>query len=1208
MPEKIQRKEKNMKNTAKKLLCLVLVIMLAIPFAAFPASAATAYGDADEGDLLYSVNFNGEEGVFKFNGDKYDGMDYKVSDGGKTISLKPWTTPSVEGSVWSGEFTKYKMEGNSYTVVFTVNAPDNQSVGLFAKWKDGIFVNPTANTYSVGHCSGAGADAEKYVAETSYEGTGDATQTYAIEIASGSTAKNGKYECSTYKLYAFQNYRWNLIAELDADTRADIAWNTTDYEFMIQLARVSKESGDNTGTVYVSDMNVYKGFAVAGGYLDETRAYYLANDGDLLYTVNFNGDEIYAVGSAWGGMDVHTVLDGGKAIRLRPAKSNEAAAFGKDMNTTHYPAKGNAYTMVFTASASDENQEVGLYPDWSTGFVVAPGKNMFKYNRTESDRSKNTTIVDYTSYNGTGELTQTYAIEYQLNDDFSAAEYNLYVAQGDEWVLLYSLNEDELAAGPNWSTTDYETVIRFYRDSKTYKQTSGTVTVSNVKIYKGLAAKSGAAALSWKSYAAADDGDLLYTVNFNGDKGIFGNIGTKYDGMDNPTTSNGGRTIALKAQTTPSVAGSVWSGEMLSYKIPGNAYTVVFTVNAPDNQSVGLFAKWKDGFFVNPTANTYSVGHCSGAGADAEKYVAETSYEGTGNATQTYAIEFASGTNAVSGTKLECTKYNLYVLQDGVWNLICALDEETRQKIAWDEEPAGDYEFMIQLARVSKTGEDNTDTVYVSDVNVYKGNDIFPELGAVTGASVRLDEPTGIRFTGSVNKTYYDALVAEHGAENVKIGMLITPRDYLVDNGLAFTKAALDDCDAISNAKYLEIDAVTVLDEGTHYKVNCAMVNVYASNYNRAFSARLYVKVNGEIYAYASYNAANNSRSIAEVAKAAYNDVKATADSVYKYATTLSIGTTVYSPYENRDVLANFFEEETGTSITVMSYNIRAFDAPDGLGEEIFGGNKEWAGRDVSYALETITELMPDVVGLQEDDSYLYAEYKNVPALEQNYARLNSNGNGNENLEILYKKGVFTLVDTGTVLFKELKESYLDDENVSAADFSLDDKGTNEAGRFFRWAILEKDGVQFLVVNTHLTYKGKNTAESSDAENKVLRKAQATLLRRWMDESDKAAGCENKIVFGDMNAQGNSQEMKYGYLNGTGALKLAADNALYAGDVGGTLISEDFIDRQPWVYDHIFYNGDLVAYEFSVVDNYDADAPTNYPSDHLPVIAKFICK
>ena len=289
-----------------------------------------------------------------------------------------------------------------------------------------------------------------------------------------------------------------------------------------------------------------------------------------------------------------------------------------------------------------------------------------------------------------------------------------------------------------------------------------------------------------------------------------------------------------------------------------------------------------------------------------------------------------------------------------------------------------------------------------------------------------------------------------------------------------------------------------------------------------------------------------------------------------------------------------------------MTYNIRAYGDADSIWDQITGNYEGWAGREPKYALETITELMPDIVGLQEDDSKLYAEYSKVPALEANYVRYNVGGNGNENNEILVKKGI-TVLESGTVYFKEYKENHLDDENIYGAEWDKDTKGDNNKGRFFRWVLVEKNGVKFLVVNTHLHYKASDTSESSDPINKNLRKGQATLIRLWLAENiDKTA---NQIVMGDMNAQGDAQEMKYGILNGTGSLDHARDNAILKGDLGGTLVDESFTARQEWVYDHIFYNGDaLTADEYSVVDNYDASpAPTKYPSDHLPVVAKFTC-
>ena len=1213
-----------MKNKAKKLLCMVLVLMMAIPFAAFPAGAA------DEVTPLYQVNFNGDSNMSKLT-EGWDG-DFKItpSTDGSSVTLKVGS-----GSKWSNASAQLKglnIQNGAYTLVFTVTASDdNEEIGLLLDHQTGFVVNPGQNTFRyTDHLNAATP-----IATTKYDGTGSTTQTYAIELAgegTGSTNGQPNVTITTYKLYnlttdANGKQVWNLACSLE--DRLDgffFDWGYAgdcDANIYCRFSRDRKNySSANDGTITVKDFLVYEDLVVAD-LITEDRAYYIANDGDLLYTVNFSGDSVYqGIGDGWASMATKSVSNGGKSLTLKPKQNsaNEAAVFGGYMDTTDYPAQGNSYTMVFTVEASDADQELGLYPDWSSGFVVAPGKNMFKYIKTEKDsagkRTVNKVVVDYTEYNGTGALTQTYAIEYQLNDDFSAAEYNLYVAQAGKWVLLYSLNEDELEAGPNWSTTDYETVIRFYRDSKTYNQTAGTVTVSNMNVYKGLAAKSGDAAIAW-SYDDVADGDLIYKANFKGDK--IWSVGSSWAGMTTKVNDDGS-SIALTAKKDDSGStyrGNAWGKniDLDKYPVGGNSYTVVFTVEASDaDEEIGFYPDWSTGFVLTPGKNSFRYLATENEGKSNTIVVDSTTYEGTAALKQTYAVDFTVDED------YKATDYNLYVFQDGVWVCIYSLSEAEMANTSWGGS-AKDYEVALRFYRhyyvidesgksTSTVDETQNGTVTVSNLNVYKGSDIFADLGTVTGASVRLKQPTGIRFTGSVEKSYFDALKAEYGAENVQIGMLITPRDYLVDNGLAFTKEALDACDAITGAKYLEIDAMTVLDEGTHYKVNCAMVDVREYNYNRSFSARLYIKVNGEIYAYAGYSAKNNSRSIADVAKAAYNDVKATADGVYKYASTLSIGTTVYSPYQNRDLLKNFFEEEGATSITVMSYNIKTYDDADSIWDKVTGDYEGWAGREVSYALETITELMPDVVGLQEDDQNLYNEYKNVPALEENYERLNANGNGNEGLEILYKKGMFTLIDTGVVSYKTLAESYTDDENVTNADFSLDNKGTNEVGRFFRWAILEKDGVQFLVVNTHLHYKGEGTSAASDAKNKDLRKAQATLIRRWLDESEEASGCVNRIVMGDMNAQGDAQEMKYGYLNGSGALNHAKEDALYKGDLGGTLIEEGFSARQPWVYDHILYNAEaLTAYEFSVVDNYDAaPAPTSYPSDHLPVIAKFICK
>ena len=505
----------------------------------------------------------------------------------------------------------------------------------------------------------------------------------------------------------------------------------------------------------------------------------------------------------------------------------------------------------------------------------------------------------------------------------------------------------------------------------------------------------------------------------------------------------------------------------------------------------------------------------------------------------------------------------------------------------------------------------NAHEAIISEVTVNGG---APKKALDRGASVRMDDPSGIRFTGTVARTYYDRLVKDYGEENVKIGMLIAPTVYL-DNVDDFTKEALDAWD-VATTKYLEIDADAIVAEGnTDYRIKCAMVNIKENNMQREFSARLYIKVtNGDEteYIYSGFSKTGNSRSVAYVATAALSDLSDEANSTYKNAVNI-YGETKYSPYDEdeRAVLEGFSSKSA--SITVMTYNIKAYGEGD-IWDKITGNEEGWDGRDPVYALETITEMMPDIVGLQEDDSNLYAEYSKVSGLSA-YTRFNSNGNGNEGNEILVNTAKFNVIDDGVEYFKELATVYSGHGDVSDSrvDWDNDTKGDKvngkAKGRFFRWVLVEDKTTkeQFLVVNTHLHYKAWLTDdEATNADcNKYLRRAQATLIRLWL--LDMSETCANQIVMGDLNSDQNAHSTK-GLLSGTGALDQAATDAAIAVNVGGTLI-DGYSTRNSNVYDHIFYGGDsLNAIEYVVVDNYDEGAPTLYPSDHLPVYAKFIAK
>jgi len=79
-------------------------------------------------------------------------------------------------------------------------------------------------------------------------------------------------------------------------------------------------------------------------------------------------------------------------------------------------------------------------------------------------------------------------------------------------------------------------------------------------------------------------------------------------------------------------------------------------------------------------------------------------------------------------------------------------------------------------------------------------------------------------------------------------------------------------------------------------------------------------------------------------------------------------------------------------------------------------------------------------------------------------------------------------------------------------------------------------------------------------------------------------------------------------------LSFARNEALIAPDTGGTTAStSDYVRRDPYVFDHVlFRNAEALEYTVinnmvdPVVDEETGETVMRYPSDHIPVYAKFI--
>jgi hypothetical protein len=155
----------------------------------------------------------------------------------------------------------------------------------------------------------------------------------------------------------------------------------------------------------------------------------------------------------------------------------------------------------------------------------------------------------------------------------------------------------------------------------------------------------------------------------------------------------------------------------------------------------------------------------------------------------------------------------------------------------------------------------------------------FVEFAMFNGASIRVSEPTGVRFGTQIDKDQLDAIKAS-GA-TVSFGTLIAmASDITVEEALDYTMLTKG-CEI----KHLDVVSTVQLEVGRFVQFNGAVVRIKTTNYNKQFVGRAYMTItysNGESQVfYASVT--DNARSVAEVAGLALIDTCALQTSYYQY-------------------------------------------------------------------------------------------------------------------------------------------------------------------------------------------------------------------------------------------------------------------------------------------------------------------------------------
>ena len=341
-----------MKRTVS--IFVLIAMMLASVLAILPAAAegestlVKDYATAADGDVLYTFNFNGDD-VFKpekLGAD--DNMDYIVNGDGSSVTIEPKADAETKKqNIWGGEVAglvatlehvysfRYKVRANSEGVT-DAGVAKNNSVGIGA-WlaKDGYKYNsapPFYNNYSNHSTSSADGDISMRRSSISIGnakyGDGhvpsEAGNEYPEYIywEDGETALPGEYlidvEGFVEMLIVFNGPTKTISTYI-----LDVDGNWLFIESIEELLHEGN-MGFFTYAYYadvnttIKDAKIYKG-DIASIVPPTLRDYDSAADGDILYTFNFNGDEVFKpanLAASKGNMD-YVVSDEGKTVTIK---------------------------------------------------------------------------------------------------------------------------------------------------------------------------------------------------------------------------------------------------------------------------------------------------------------------------------------------------------------------------------------------------------------------------------------------------------------------------------------------------------------------------------------------------------------------------------------------------------------------------------------------------------------------------------------------------------------------------------------------------------------------------------------------------------------------------------------------------------------------------------------------------------------------------
>ena len=489
-----------MKKIVSIILTVVMLsaVVMTIPFSASAAtSPVKSYNSAKPGELLYTVNFNGDSAFTPGSTGVNDAgqMDYTLVENGAGVRIKAKPGAiSSQSNLWGGLIKDLPATENTiYSMVYKAKADSNlgmnNSVGVGGWAISESAFQTTAGVYNV------------YSNHNTKESGGSPSRDQRTALSDGVTKINGYVYVNTNTNPAiatdsdgyvtalvvydgttctFSNY---YLAAGATDLKDENSWikleerdmpkalNGTNTNYMCFWTYAFYNTIDTT----IKDVRYYKEFLWSEVPPSDS-TYEDADYGDLLYTFNFKGDEVFTPSRLDRNADQmdYVVSTDGSAVIIK----NKDSADGSAANlwggvVTSLPATAEtAYSMVYQIKANDEIAENDTF---HIGAWVV-GDN--EINDTDKVYSSYVYEKDAEYYED-GEGFMTVMAVYNAHPEIvlygGTPQFSLYILADDEATWIHV--ETQSMADP-----DINGYMCFWT-SASNSQTD--VTIKNASIYKG---------------------------------------------------------------------------------------------------------------------------------------------------------------------------------------------------------------------------------------------------------------------------------------------------------------------------------------------------------------------------------------------------------------------------------------------------------------------------------------------------------------------------------------------------------------------------------------------------------------------------------------------------------------------------------------------------------------------------------------------------